>query len=295
MELRQLEYFIAVAETGSFTRAADRVHVSQSGVSAQVRLLERELGAELLDRSGRAVSVTTAGAAALEPARAALAAVAAVRDAVDEVNQLVRGHVAIGMVTACTVAPLFEALASFHRSHPAVTVALSEATSDDLVQQVRRGELDLALVGCDGSPPTDLGAAVIVREGLVVLVPTDHPLAGERTVALHDLLDHRLVGLPPGTGVRAVLARAAAELGREPAVVLEASAPDAVIDLARRGLGAAVVSVSMGTGHPDLVAVPVDGVGPDAVLALVWREPASRAGNELLTRCCVAFGLTASR
>src|ERR1035437_10541963 len=107
MELRQLEYFIAVAEEANFTRAAERVHISQSGVSAQIRQLERELGATLIDRSGRAATVTTAGAAALDPARAALACVDAVRKAVDEVTGLIRGRLTVGMINGCTITPLF--------------------------------------------------------------------------------------------------------------------------------------------------------------------------------------------
>src|ERR1022692_1262994 len=114
MELRQLEYFIAVAEEANFTRAAARVHISQSGISAQIRQLERDLGVMLFDRSGRCASLTTAGRAALEHARNALASVDAVRQAVDEVNGLIRGRLVVGMVTACTVTPLFDALAAFH-------------------------------------------------------------------------------------------------------------------------------------------------------------------------------------
>src|SRR3954454_10385833 len=92
MELRQLEYFVAVAEEANFTRAAERVHISQSGVSAQVRALEAEVGAELFDRSARAARLTAAGAAAVPHARAALAAAGALRHAVDDVNGLVRGR-----------------------------------------------------------------------------------------------------------------------------------------------------------------------------------------------------------
>ena len=95
MELRQLEYFVAVAEEANFTRAAERVHISQSGISAQIRQLERDLGAELIDRSGRTASLTTAGAAALEHARGALASVEAVRQAVDDVKGLVRGRLVV--------------------------------------------------------------------------------------------------------------------------------------------------------------------------------------------------------
>src|SRR5665811_1133255 len=105
MELRQLEYFIAVTEEANFTRAAERVHISQSGVSAQIRQLEHDLGATLIDRSGRTATVTTAGAAALVHARAVLASVNTLRQAVDDVTGLVRGRLVVGMVTACTVTP----------------------------------------------------------------------------------------------------------------------------------------------------------------------------------------------
>ena len=86
MEMRQLEYFVAVAEEANFTRAAERVHISQSGVSAQIRQLERDLGATLIDRSGRSATLTPAGEAALAHARAVLAAAAAARQAVDDVR-----------------------------------------------------------------------------------------------------------------------------------------------------------------------------------------------------------------
>src|SRR3954453_1160274 len=126
MELRQLEYLVAVAEEASFTRAAARVHVAQPGVSAQVRRLEPELGQQLFDRSGRTVRLTEVARSVLPHARAALAAVAAARTAVDELAGLVRGHVAVGMVTACASVDLTDLLASFHRLHPGVEISLSE-------------------------------------------------------------------------------------------------------------------------------------------------------------------------
>src|SRR5438477_2374460 len=153
MELRQLEYFVAVAEEANFTRAAQRVRISQSGVSAQVRQLERELGAALLDRSGRAATVTTAGEAVLEHARAVLASVRALRQAVDDVHGLVRGRLAIGMVSGCQVTPFFDALAGFHAAHPGIEMALDEDTSDRLVDGVWAGTTDLALVGVAGEVP----------------------------------------------------------------------------------------------------------------------------------------------
>lgn len=97
-----MEYFVAVAEGANLTRAARRVHISQSGISAQVRQLEADLGATLIDRSGPAATLTAAGAAALPHARAALASADAVRHSIDEVNGLIRGSLVVGMVTACT-------------------------------------------------------------------------------------------------------------------------------------------------------------------------------------------------
>ena len=118
MELRQLEYFVAVAEEANFTRAAARVHISQSGVSAQVSRLERELGAPLIDRSGRTATLTAAGAAVVDLARQALASAEAVRQTVQEINGLLRGRLSLGMVTGCTITPLFDAVSAFATAHP---------------------------------------------------------------------------------------------------------------------------------------------------------------------------------
>src|ERR671922_1454700 len=120
MELRQLEYFVAVAEEASFTKAAARVRVAQPGVSAQVRRLERGLGQPLLDRSGRTARPTAVGAAVLPYARAALEAAAGVRLAVDEHTGLLRGRVAVGMVVACGLPDVPDLLQAFHAEHPAV-------------------------------------------------------------------------------------------------------------------------------------------------------------------------------
>jgi len=167
MELRQLEYFVAVAEEANFTRAAERVHISQSGVSAQIRQLENDLGATLIDRSGRSATVTPAGAAALEQARQVLASVTAMRRAVDDVTGLIRGRIAVGMVTACMVTQLFDALAAFHGAHPGVEIALSEDNSDRLIESVRAGDTDIALIGVAGAPPQGLRSMTIVSERLV--------------------------------------------------------------------------------------------------------------------------------
>jgi DNA-binding transcriptional LysR family regulator len=291
MDLRQLEYFVAVAEEANFTRAAERVHVSQPGISAQIRELERQLGATLFDRTGRAATLTVAGEAALGHARATLAAAGRVRQAVDQVTGLLRGRLVVGMVTACTVEPLFDALSSFHRAHPGIAIELFEDNSDRLIARVRDGTADLALVAAAGAAPTGLPSATIVSEPIVALAAPGHPLAGRSRARLADVCRHPIVSLPEGTGIRAVLDQASAAQGLRPDIALQASAPDAVVDLARRGLGVAILSSSMAASYPDLHAVTISDTRIPAVLALVWGNGDGPALAELVRHARKAFAL----
>jgi DNA-binding transcriptional LysR family regulator len=291
MELRQLEYFVAVAEEANFTRAAERVHISQSGVSAQIRQLERELGVILLDRSARAVRLTDAGAAVLDHARATLVAADEVRHAADDVNDLLRGRLVVGMVVACMVTPLFDALAAFHQAHPGVSITLGEANSDELVRQVRDGRSDLALIGCAQSRPDGLEGTTVFSERIVAMVASGHPLARRRRASLEAVLAHPVICLPAGTGIRAVFDQACAERGLDPRIALEATAPAAVADLAARGLGVAILSetIAGGLSAAGLVTVRLD-VDRPALLALVHRPAPGPALRELLRHCEQAFG-----
>lgn len=188
MELRQLEYFVAVADERNFTRAAAKLHVTQPGVSAQIRQLERELGQELLDRSGRAVRLTEAGTVVLPFARAALGAVSGARLAVDEISGLMRGHVAVGMVVQCAALDIPDLLAAFHRRHPGIEITLAEDSSDHLADGVRDGTYDLAFIGLGplspAGPPgrqplAGLGLQVVADEPIVAAVAQDSDLAGQ--------------------------------------------------------------------------------------------------------------------
>jgi DNA-binding transcriptional LysR family regulator len=300
MELRQLEYLIAVAEEGNFTRAAERVHISQSGVSAQIRQLEHDLGAKLIDRSSRTARLTDAGTAAIGAARAALAAVAALRQAVDEVSGLIRGRLVVGMVTACTVTGLFDALAEFHLAHPGVTITLVEDSSARLVERVSSGTADLALIGASGDLPPGLEALTIVSERLVAAVPSGHPLLSTDRqgpgVTLADLAGYPIVCMPAGTGIRSVLDQACLAQGVWPGIALEASAPGTVADLAVRGLGVAILSESMAAPHAArLRALPIDGIDVPALLALIWRPAPSPALREFVRYCRQAFGAPQAR
>ena len=294
MDLRQLEYFVAVAEEANFTRAAERVHISQSGVSAQIKQLERELGAELFDRSARTATLTVAGEAALEHARVALAAAQAVGEAVDETNQLLRGRLAVGMVVGCTITPFFDALASFHEAHPGVEITVREGSSDQLIDELRRGAVDLALVGYAHRPPEDLASLVIISEGLVAVVSPGHELACRQTTTLAQITEHPVICMPPGTGIRAVLDQACAARNLRPTVAIQAASADSIADLAARGLGVGILSASLAR-RPEarLHALAIRDVTIPALLIILWRPSGSVAARELADRCRTAFRIEA--
>lgn len=287
MDLRQLEYFVAVATDANFTSAATRVHTTQPNISAQIRGLERELGAPLFDRAGRRVALTDAGRAALPAARDALAAADSVRQAVADVNQLLRGNLAVGMVDGCTVRPLFAALGEFRTTHPGVGLSLTEAASDLLVERVMRGELDVALAGYAGDLPDGIEEFAVVRERVVAVVPHGHPLATRTAVSLRDLRDATVVGLPRGAGIRAAFDRDSGDVR----ITLEASSPDAVVELVACGLGVGILSESIAADRADVVmGKPIRDVDDRASLGFVWRATAGPAVRAFMDLARAAFG-----
>ncbi|MGX9791560.1 LysR family transcriptional regulator [Mycobacterium sp. MMS18-G62] len=285
MELRQLEYFVAVAEEANFTRAAERIHVAQPAVSAQIQRLERELGQPLLDRSRRTVRLTAAGEAALPYAKAALAAVADIHLAVEELTQLVRGTVTIGAVTSHSV-DIPALLADFHEKHPNVEITLSTDSSDALIEKVRTGRLDAAIasVGPD-EQPEGLDVEVVTDEAIQAAVCLTDRLAKRKTVRLTDLADRPLITLPVGAGIRHQFDIACARAGVSPRIAFEASTPLAVADLAERGLGVAIVPASVPRGRSQLHALTID---PQlrGRLVLAWRSqgPMSPAARVLVDK-----------
>jgi len=275
MELRQLEYFVAVAEEASFTRAAERVLVAQSGVSAQVRRLERELGTELLDRSGRTVTLTEAGAAVLPFARDALSAVRGVRGAVERLTGLLRGHVRVGMITAGPAQLLTGLLAEFYAAHPGVEMTLTEAPSDELFAALRSGALDVACASLGPGAPEGIDTHVVIDAPVVAAVAPDHELARRSSITVDELAPYPLICLPRGTGVRALLDDA----GLRGRVAFEASDPGVLAQLAARGLGVAILP------EPAVGELHALQLGLRGQVALAWREggPSSAAARAFIS------------
>ena len=279
MEMHQLRYLAAVVDEGTFTAAAARLHVSQSGISTQVGKLERELGQRLLERSGRRVRLTAAGEAVLPLAREALAALDGIEHTAAEFADAVRGRVRLGMIRGCSIPACLDAVAGLGRTHPGITLSLHEADSRDLQAQVLARTLDLALFAFAGEPEPGLDVEVVIDEPVAVVVPEGHRLDRARPVRLADLRTEKILGLPHGTGIRAAYDRSCRQAGAEPRVDIEASAPQTLAGLAARGAGVAVLSPSSASGD-GLVTRPLADAATHACLGLAvrpdQRSPAAR-------------------
>jgi DNA-binding transcriptional LysR family regulator len=241
VELRQLEYFVAVAEERHFTRAAARMHVAQSGLSASIRSLERELGANLFVRNTRSVELTNEGRALLTEARHTLANVAAAKEAVAAVQGLLLGTLAVGTLQCLGAVDLPALLARFHASHPGVEIRLRQGGSTDLIERVRTGDLDLAFVSAppDGAPGVTL--TPVAEEPMVLACGPAHPFGDRDTVDLAELCGETFVDFYPGWVTRDVVDRAMAAAALDRRVSFEVNDVHWLLDLVGYGLGVAVV------------------------------------------------------
>jgi DNA-binding transcriptional LysR family regulator len=259
MELRHLEYFVAVAEELNFTRASRRLHVVQSGVSAAIRSLEREMGVTLFDRTSQRVALSDAGAALLPEARATLDAARAAREAVQAVGRGLRGTMSIGSMTSVPVVDLPGLLGHFHREYPGVTIRIRVAPSGSagLAQALVSGELDVAFLSLPGPPPAGVALRRLAAVPLLLVVRADHPLAGERSVPLARLVDEEFIDFPPGYGNRAVVDRAFAAAGVERRVTVEVHDIAAGAAFVRHGLGVAFLPEFAAPAAHDLAVLTV--------------------------------------
>jgi DNA-binding transcriptional LysR family regulator len=283
VQLHQLEYLVAVVDEGGFTRAADRLRVAQPGVSAQVRKLERELGHVLLDRSGHRVRPTPVGVEVVAAARAALDAVAGVRRVVDDLDGLLRGSVRAGMVGSGPFLDVPGVVADFSAAHPGVGCSLVEQGSGALVEGLRTGRLDVALVGAAGPLPEDLEGRTVSEQPLVVAVPPDHSLASSLVAGPDDLAGRDLVLPVEGNALRDAVELACASVSPAPRVTASASDPTVLARMAARGLGLAVLPSSVTALRTEgLATVPFEAPGVRSRLVLAWpRGEASPAAAAL--------------
>ncbi|MFE5852919.1 LysR family transcriptional regulator [Streptomyces sp. NPDC056500] len=245
MELRHLEYFAAVAQELSFTRASRRLHVAQSGVSTAIRSLERELGAVLFERTSQKVTLTTAGLALLPEARATLDAAQAARDAVRDSYGSLSGTVTVGVIIGIgrVGIDLPRLLGRLNVHHPRVTVRLrlDPTGSAGLTRSLLAGELDAAFLSFPGRVPAGVAAREVLADPLRLLVPVGHPLAGRDEVSLGELAEQSFIDFPPGYGNRDLADQAFLTSAVQRRVTLEVPDFTTAAAFVREGLGVAFV------------------------------------------------------
>jgi len=246
MDLRQLEYFVAVADQQHFTRAASRMNVVQSGLSASIRALEDEFGAPLFLRTTRKVALTPMGQAFLTEARRVLAAAADAKKLVADMRGLRRGRLSIGSIQG--LAPLLDIadlIGRFHTACPDVEIKLVSGGSGALIEDVRTGELDLAFTQFLGATPPGIEATMLACEPLVVVCQTDHRLAGQDNIVLADLAGETFIDLNRDWGTRQLIDQSFLEARTARHIGFEVNDLPTQLDLVGRGLGIALMPAAV--------------------------------------------------
>jgi DNA-binding transcriptional LysR family regulator len=278
MELRQLQYFIAVAEELHFGHAAEREHLTQAALSQQVQRLERELGVRLLDRTTRCVQLTTAGGLFLDEARATLASAGRAADtarraAKGEVGRLVVGYPLTGR-GGCASA----LLRTFRTRYPQVELASVPSCTADLPEQLRHEQIDVAFLHHSIIRDGLLTSRTVSRSSYVLAIPAGHPLAGQCDVSVDDLAGQPLLlfsrQLSPEHHDQ-LMRELSGSSGTGPRVVEEASAVGDLIDGVQAGIGLALIV------DPDLTATRAGRIAfrhfrppaPTLPVDVAWRKP----------------------
>ncbi|MFI6770478.1 LysR family transcriptional regulator [Streptomyces sp. NPDC050355] len=286
MDLQQMRYVLAVAETANFTRAAERCHVVQSALSHQVARLEKELGARLFERTSRRVRLTTAGEAFLPAARQALEAVERARAEVAAATGEIRGRLTVGSIPTVAAVDLPAVLRDYRLRYPQVRISLRTGSSEHLVAQVRDGKLDAAFLGVPpGFRPQGVRDRELAHGRHVAVVDPGHPLAEEHEVDLRRLVDEVFVDFADGSAARAQSDEAFAAAGLRREVAFEVSGVELMARMVRHGLGIALLPATFAAELHGLRSVLVTD-GPVRVERLVWSRftlsPAASAFLALL-------------
>ncbi|RSM94628.1 LysR family transcriptional regulator [Nonomuraea sp. WAC 01424] len=284
MELRQLRHFVAVTAHGSFTAAARAELIVQSALSTSIRKLERELGADLFERTGRRPILTPAGHAFLPAARAELADATAAADAVSAVSGLATGRVAIGTIQTLTCVDLPAELAAFHHLRPGIQISVRDAPVAGLLDALLARELDLAYLALDGADlPEGLAVFDSWEEELVLMTSPAHRLAGAERALLSELTEEPFVDFKAGTGLETAVRRLAAGCGLHRQITCEVTQIRLLVELVRAGIGVAIVPRRVAE-QERLPTVRIRQPDPARTVVLAGRAPvpANPAAGALL-------------
>jgi DNA-binding transcriptional LysR family regulator len=280
VELYQMRYVLAVADHGSFTRAAAALHVVQPALSQGIRRLENELGLQLFDRIPRGIRPTVAGEAFIHHIRRALADVERAERAVAELRDLKAGRVTLGLTPSATIAILPRLLETYRSEYPGIQVEVIEEMTDALVDLLAAGRVDLALVSLP-IDATEITAEPLYDERLALTIGRDHRLVGAESVALADLVEEMWILPYRRHGVRRLIEEACAAAGFTPRIAVELTGLGPIKELVQRGLGISVL--------PPAVVAPEASLGLLAVVpisspTIIRTVGVARRSEDQLTR-----------
>ncbi|HEV8094369.1 MAG TPA: LysR substrate-binding domain-containing protein [Burkholderiales bacterium] len=296
IEIRHLRYFLAVAETENFTRAAERLHITQPSVSQQIAILERTLHTPLFRRIGKRVQLTEAGAAFRKGAQVVLRKLKEACESVHDVAGLVAGHVDLAVIPALHVAWVPSVLERMSRDYPGVTVSVQERDSSGIETELEAGRLDLGFGLATRSSPT-IRYERLVSEPFSLLVSEKHEFAKRRTIDTKDLQGVRLVLLPNSFDMR----RAADEIFRRsrvrPRVVFEIDSIDSVLlSVLRAGTPTLLPAIVLrGREALGLRAVPLAGKTRHIDFGLLWSSASSASPAALAVAASLKAVITKAR
>jgi DNA-binding transcriptional LysR family regulator len=250
MELRHLRYFVAVAETLHFGKAARLLNIAQPPLSQQIRNLERELDVTLLTRTNRSVALTDAGVAFLREARRTLAQAEHAALAAQLAQRGDAGRIVVGFISSATYTVFTDIVRSFRVGHPNVDLVLDESTTEQQLRALADGRIDIGFL----RPPFEqpgLLCSTVVREPVVAALPDFHPLARTRSIALKQLAGEPFVSLPRRLipGFHDQITAACRRAGFTPRVAQEALQVQTIVSLVAAGLGVALVPASVRKGQ----------------------------------------------
>jgi LysR family transcriptional regulator, cyn operon transcriptional activator len=298
IELRHLRYFLAVAEAAHFTRAAERLHVTQPTLSHQIRQLEGQLNLALFDRVGGRVRLTAAGELLAPYARRVMRELTEAHTALGELHGLRRGVLRIGIVQTVNACVIPEIVSRYGEAHPGIRVACTELSVEEIEAGVAAGRLDL---GVSFLPPARAGldGRQLYTEELVAVVAANHALAGRKQIRMRDLAAHPQALLSARFCTRQLIDESLAEAGLAADVQVEMNAVESIIQTVRRtGLISILPALAMCQRDDGVRAIKLVGPTPRRAMGLVWlrgAQPrvAAEAFGRLTAEVLAARGLTA--
>jgi len=246
MDLRQLRYFSALAETLNFHRAAERLHISQPPLTVAIRKLEEDLGVALFDRDPRGARLTAAGQAALGPARATLAAADKIREAVRQGAAGLSGRLSVGFIGSAIGDLLPRIVSPYREAYPQVELSLQELSSVEIVRGIAARRLDIGLVRLPVMDSTPVHMDVIERDVLVAALPRNDVLARRQVVPLSALSDRAFILYSPVSVLHATVRLECHRAGFTPRVAQEAVQVQTILSLVEAGLGVALIPARSG-------------------------------------------------